>query len=214
MGSHEILSSMREDYDKEIRCLHYCLHWPYISCKLQCIIKLATQKGILNNPELPKAAKLRCSLYVDDAAIFTNPDAIKLTNLQKILHIFGECSGTKINMEKTEIIPIRMDNDVLSSIVENFPWKIGKFLGKYLGLPLHTRKLRKVEIQPLIDKVGARLPGWKGILLSSAGRETLVKTVLSSQPIYHLTVFPEQKMGYQEDWPHKTKFLMERRNPR
>ena len=44
-----------------------------------------------------------------------------------------------------------------------------------------------------IDLVGARLPGWKGRFLSSAGRETLVKTVLSSQPIYHMTAFPELK---------------------
>jgi hypothetical protein len=29
--------------------------------------------------------------------------------------------------------------------------------------------------------------------LSLAGRETLVKPVLTSQPIYHLTVFPMQK---------------------
>jgi hypothetical protein len=58
---------------------------------------------------------------------------------------------------------------------------------------LHTRKLRRIDIQPLIDKIGTRLPGWKGKFLSSAGRETLVKSVLSSQPIYHLTVFPTQK---------------------
>ena len=61
-----------------------------------------------------------------------------------------------------------------------------------MGLPLHTRKLRRVEIQPLIDKIGSRLPGWQGKLLSTARRETL-KTVLSSQPIYHLTPFPVQK---------------------
>jgi hypothetical protein len=71
--------------------------------------------------------------------------------------------------------------------------KISKFLGKYLGLPLHTRKLRRIELQPLIDKIGSRLLGWQGKLLSSAGRETLVKTVLSSQPICHLTAFPAQK---------------------
>jgi hypothetical protein len=30
-------------------------------------------------------------------------------------------------------------------------------------------------------------------MLSKAGRETLVKSVLSAQPIYHLTIFPPQK---------------------
>jgi hypothetical protein len=57
----------------------------------------------------------------------------------------------------------------------------------FVILPLHVQKLRKVEVQPLIDKIGARLPGWKGRFLSTAERETLVKTVLSSQLICHLT---------------------------
>ena len=78
-------------------------------------------------------------------------------------------------------------------MIQNFPGKICNFPGKYLGLPLHIRKLRKVEVQPLIDKIGARLLGRKGRFLSTAGRETLVKTVLSSQPVYHLTAFSEQK---------------------
>jgi hypothetical protein len=71
----------------------------------------------------------------------------------------------------------------------DFPGKIGKFPGKYLGLPLHTRQLRRVDVQQLLDKIGGRIPGWKGKLLSMADRETLVKCVLTSQPIYHLTVF-------------------------
>jgi hypothetical protein len=96
-------------------------------------------------------------------------------------------------MAKTEIFLIRMQTSTFESIVHNFPCKISTFPGKYLGLPLHTRKLRRIEVQPLIDKIGARLPGWKGKFLSSSGRETLVKTVLSSLPIYHLTVFHAQK---------------------
>jgi len=56
-----------------------------------------------------------------------------------------------------------------------------------------VRKLRKIDVQPLLDKIGARLPGWKGRFLSSVGRETLVKMALSSKPIYHMTVFPELK---------------------
>ena len=159
---------------------------------LQRIIEAATQRGILK-PVLPKAANLRCSLYADDVAIFAYPANTELDHLLKILNFFGECSGLKINISKTEIFPIRMDNTVVSQLLQNFPGKICSFPGRYLGLPLHVRKLRRVEVQPLIDKIGARLLGWKGRLLSSAGRETLVKTVLSSQPIYHMTAFPEQK---------------------
>lgn len=159
---------------------------------LQRIIELAAQRGILK-PILPKAVNLRCSLYADDAAMFANPTPQELEQLQKILQFFRECSGLKINMAKTEIFPIRMVDAQVTHLLQNFPGKVGKFPGKYLGLPLHIRKLRKIDVQPLIDKIGARLPGWKGRMMSTAGRETMVKTVLSSQPIYHLMAFPEQK---------------------
>lgn len=142
---------------------------------------------------LPKAANLCCSLYADDAAIFADPSNVELDHLYKILNFFGECSRLRINISKTEIFPIRVDIAVVNQLLQNFLGKIVKFSRKYLGLPLHVRKLWKVEVQPLIDKIGARLPGWKGRFLSTAGRETLVKTVLSSQPIYHMTAFPEHK---------------------
>ena len=96
-------------------------------------------------------------------------------------------------MNKTEIFPIRCTEDMISNAFIDFPGKVSSFPGKYLGLPLHTRKLRRVDVQPLLDKIGKRLPGWKGKMLSTAGRETLVKSVITSQPIYHLTVFPTQK---------------------
>jgi hypothetical protein len=159
---------------------------------LHKIIELVAAQNILN-PVLPKAAKLRCSLYADDAAIFANPDRVELQRISLLLETFGKCSGLRVNLSKTEIFPIRCSDDILTEALPAFPGKISSFPGKYLGLSLHTRKLRRVEVQPLIDKTGARLPGWKGKMLTSAGRETLVKSVLSSQPIYHLTVFPTQK---------------------
>lgn len=136
---------------------------------------------------------LRCSLYVDDAAIFASLSNLEIEHLHRILNFFGECLGLGINISKTEIYPIRLDNNTVIQLVQNFPGKVCNFPGKYLGLPVHVRKLRKIDVQPLLDKIGARLPGWKGKFLSTAWRENLVKTVLSSQPIYHITVFPELK---------------------
>ena len=111
---------------------------------LQHIIEHAAQRGILH-PVLPKATNLRCSLYADNEAIFANSNATELKNFHKILKFFGECSGLKINVQKTDIFLIRVEPDLIPSLIQNFPGKIGTFSGKYLGLPLHTMKLRKVE---------------------------------------------------------------------
>lgn len=64
---------------------------------------------------------------------------------------------------------------------------------KYLGLPLTHRKLRRVDYQTLVNKVAGRLAGWQGRFLSIAGWTTLVKSVLTSIPIYFLTTFKTPK---------------------
>lgn len=117
---------------------------------------------------------------MDDTTIFVYLENIELDHLLKVLNFLRECSGLKINISETEIFPIRMDGEVVSGLLQNFPSKICNFPSKYLGLPLHVRKLRKTEVQPLIDKIGARLPGWKDRFLSAAGRETLVNGPIMS----------------------------------
>jgi mannosylglycoprotein endo-beta-mannosidase len=62
----------------------------------------------------------------------------------------------------------------------------------YKIFPL-CRKIRRVDVQPLIDKVGGKLAAWKGRLLNKAGRLRLLNTVLSTIPTYFLTVFRLQK---------------------
>jgi hypothetical protein len=113
----------------------------------------------------------------------------------------------------SEIFPIRCDETMLSTTLADFPGKISNFPGKYLGLPLHTLKLRRVDVQLLLDKIGSRIPGWKGKLLSTAGRETLVKSVLTAQPIYRLTVFPMQKWLFKRIGRMRRSFLWKGEEP-
>jgi hypothetical protein len=60
-------------------------------------------------------------------------------------------------------------------------------------LPLHIGTTRRADEQVLIDKIGAWLPGWKGRLLTRAGRLALINSVLSSIPIYYMTSFTLSK---------------------
>lgn len=58
---------------------------------------------------------------------------------------------------------------------------------KYLGVPLHFEKLSKADLQPIVDKIMNRVAGWRGRLLSHAGRLELVRTCLVSIPVYLLS---------------------------
>jgi hypothetical protein len=58
-----------------------------------------------------------------------------------------------------------------------------------LGLPLSFHRPRRIDYQPLINKLGSRLARWKLHHLSYAGRLALLKAVLSALPTYLLTSF-------------------------
>lgn len=110
-----------------------------------------------------------------------------------MLQRFGQATGMITNLEKSEVFAIRCDNIDLQEILSPFLAQQKEFPYTYLVLPLHIRKLRKLDVQPLIDIFSARLPKWKGKLLNKTGRTVLIKSTLSAFPTYHLTVFPLKK---------------------
>jgi len=107
--------------------------------------------------------------------------------------MFGAASGLMVNLNKCDVYPISCDGINVSEVMQAFPCSVREFPCSYLGLPLHTRPLRRVDIQPLIDKIANRLPSWKARLINKAGRLKLVNTVLSSMPVYFMTVFDIKK---------------------
>jgi hypothetical protein len=78
--------------------------------------------------------------------------------------------------------------------VQPFFWDIfqcvaGAFPMKYLGIPLHFEKLRREDLQPLIDSLLNRMAGWRGEVLSSEAKRILIQTCLAIVPIYLLSFF-------------------------
>jgi hypothetical protein len=73
-----------------------------------------------------------------------NPRKDNLSAISSILDCFEKASGLVTNMTKMEIFPVRCANIDLVDILTDFPAKLASFPGKYLGLPLHFRRLRKL----------------------------------------------------------------------
>jgi hypothetical protein len=66
---------------------------------------------------------------------------------------------------------------------------VGSFPITYLGIPLHYNKLRREDLQPLIDKIIKRIAGWRGKLLNHVGKLILIRTCLVNIPVYLLSFF-------------------------
>jgi hypothetical protein len=76
---------------------------------------------------------------------------------------FEHLSGMKINYHKNDMTTINLDEGKINQFVKVFCCKIEIFLFKYLGVPLHHDKLRREDIQPIVDSVINRIPDWCNI---------------------------------------------------
>jgi hypothetical protein len=103
-------------------------------------------------------------------------------------------SGMRINDNKSELVPINpIGSEENQGFADIFGCPVGDFSIKYLGSPLHYHKLKREDLQPLIDKIIKRIAGWRGKLLSQVGRLILIKTCSASIPTYLLSFFKFQR---------------------
>jgi hypothetical protein len=174
---------------------------------LQRLFDQAASDGLLS-PICSSAAKLRVSLYADDAAVFVQPTKEDVATVAETLELFGQVSGLLTNRSKCAVYPIRCDNINLEEVMEGFQCPIQSFPCNYLGLPLHYRQLRRVDVPPLVDKMSNRLPSWKGRFINRSGRLKLLNAVLSSLPTYFLTMFAPKKVANSEAGQAPARFLV------
>jgi hypothetical protein len=143
--------------------------------------------------EQHRAVKLRVSLYADDAALFLNPIRQEIQGAMWILAAFAQASGLVTNFAKCAIYPVVCTALQIEGLLDVIPCEVKDFPFKYLGLPLHTRALRKIDVQPLINRIASKLPSWKAKFLDRSRRLTLVHSVLTSMPVHFMTVFALKK---------------------
>jgi hypothetical protein len=91
---------------------------------------------------------------------------VDANHIKWIMVCFEQISGMKINYNKNDLVPVNLDAEETRQYCKIFCCKVGPFPFKYLGVSLHYEKLRREDIQPIVDKVINKILGWKSRLLS------------------------------------------------
>ncbi|KAJ9682243.1 hypothetical protein PVL29_018228 [Vitis rotundifolia] len=126
-------------------------------------------------------------LFANDTLVFCNPSQDHLTYLSWLLMWFEVISGLRINLKKSELIPVgRVEN--MDDLAWDFGCRVGNLPTTYLGMPLGAPFKSITVWDGVEERFRRRLASWKRQYLSKGGGATLIRSTLSNLPIYLMSL--------------------------
>ncbi|RVW99876.1 LINE-1 reverse transcriptase-like [Vitis vinifera] len=127
-------------------------------------------------------------LFADDTLIFCEAKEDQLLYMGWLLMWFEAISGLRVNLEKSELIPVgRVEN--VDELADEFGYRVGKLPSTYLGMPLGAPFKSVAAWDGIEERFKKKLAMWKHQYISKGGRITLVRSTLSNLPIYFMSIF-------------------------
>jgi hypothetical protein len=104
--------------------------------------------------------------YADDTILFMEHNFDQARNMKLLLTAFEQISGLKINFHKSEIFCFGNANDHELQYEELFGCKTSSYPFRYLGIPMHYRKLNNNDRKMIEERIEKKLSSWEGKYLS------------------------------------------------
>nr|GEZ11532.1 RNA-directed DNA polymerase, eukaryota, reverse transcriptase zinc-binding domain protein [Tanacetum cinerariifolium] len=112
-----------------------------------------------------------------------------ISTIIRVLDVFHMASGLHINMNKSKMLGISVDNNLVEQAAAKIGCMVLKTPFKYLGSKVGGTMSRIQSWSDVIEGMEGRLSRWKLKTLSIGGRFTLLKSVLGVIHIYHMSIF-------------------------
>ncbi|GJV73199.1 kinesin-like protein KIN-13B [Tanacetum coccineum] len=112
-----------------------------------------------------------------------------IDTIVRVLKVFHSASGLRINMKKSKLMGIAVDASRVEQAIRQIGCMALKMPFKYLGSVVGDRMSRVKAWNDVIDTLVTRLSRWKLKTISIGGRLTLLKSVLGSTPIFHMSIY-------------------------
>lgn len=127
--------------------------------------------------------------FADDLLIFCRGDPGSVEVVRDCLDNFKFLSGLSPNPSKSNILTCGVDRSTRELLQLILGFNEGYLPFRYLGVPLISSKLRKVDCIALVDRITSRIKSWTCRFLSYAGRVQLVKSFLFATQVYWSSLF-------------------------
>eukprot|EP00253_Pinus_taeda_P003821 PITA_03821 len=137
------------------------------------------------------AKNINHSQFADDTFLIGGDSTTIARRFKVLLDQFMGYSGGLINQQKNCIYGWNASNKVIHKIANIFgvPCNLDWTHFSYLGMPVSLGPLKAGTWDSVIDKMKRKVPQWGSMWLNPAGRLILLKSGISSLPLYHFSLF-------------------------
>ncbi|GKU91159.1 hypothetical protein SLEP1_g5069 [Rubroshorea leprosula] len=157
---------------------------------LNGLMSTAVEKELYKGVMIGNGATMVSHLqFADDTIFFGEATEDNIRVVKSIMRIFEMASGLKINFGKSQLLGVEVDSDWKVRMACILCCKEGKFPFKYLGVPVGGNHRRLAMWQPLLRSFRKKLSTWKGKHLSIGVRIMLINSVLSSLPVFLMSIY-------------------------
>ncbi|GJY89595.1 RNA-directed DNA polymerase, eukaryota [Tanacetum coccineum] len=156
---------------------------------LHISFKRVVDAGMFNGIVLNSVMHLSHMFYADDAVFMGQWSTKNIDTIIYVLKCFHRASGLSINLSKSKLLGVVVSEDRVVQAANRIGCGVLKAPFAYLGSKVGGNMSRIKSWDEIVDKMVDRLSKWKMKTLSIGGRLTLLKAVLGSMPIYHMSIF-------------------------
>jgi hypothetical protein len=145
--------------------------------------------------------------YADDTILFMEHDLDQEANMKLLLCAFEQLSELKINFHKSELFCYGEAKQMEGHYTNLFGCGLGQYPFRYLGIPMHHKKMSNAGWKVIEENFEKKLSSWKGKFLSYGGRLVLINSVLSSLAMFMLSFYEVPKEVLHKPDFYKSRFF-------
>ena len=153
------------------------------------VSRMTVENNLIDSLEIGrKKVEVNMLQYANDTLFLCEANTKSVFNIKAALTCFELCSGLKVNFLKSRIGGLGLDQSTVQKFAAILNFNVMETPFMYLGMLVGGCHKRERFWGGVIDRLEVRLNRWKGRFFFT-GRICLIKYILSSIPLFYLSLF-------------------------